>query len=218
MQDVRKRITVLLLFAVLCITGCGEESEGAGLDEIQAQSEKEPDAKDDGRSEASGKAQETWETLEEGQEPEGKICVFVCGEVASPGVYELASDSRIYQAVEAAGGLLDSAAGDYVNQAERMADGQRIYIPSLEEARTGVPEPADAGGGAQKPENSEGKVNLNTAGKEELMTLTGIGEKKAEAIISYRDASGGFGSIDELMQVEGIKEGTFEKIKEDIVI
>jgi competence protein ComEA len=151
--------------------------------------------------------------------------VFVCGEVAVPGVYELASDSRIYQAVEAAGGLTEAAAGDYVNQAELVADSREYvtytgYLDGVKVSVKGCPSPAIAyeQGKVKGQSASDGRVNLNTAGKEELMTLTGIGEKKAEAIIQYRDVSGGFGSIEELMQVEGIKEGTFEKIKEDIVI
>lgn len=219
MQDSKKRMMALAVMGILALclmSGCGRENDGVSLDEIQVQEEADNT--------------ETLEDLREGQDiqkeasegndsSEGKIYVFVCGEVVSPGVYELASDSRIYQAVEAAGGLRETAAGDYVNQAELMADGQRIYIPSAEEVQSGSFGMPDSGGNSVGGQtSSDGRVNLNTAGKEELMTLTGIGEKKAEAIIQYRDMSGGFGSIDELMQVEGIKEGTFEKIKEDIVI
>ena len=143
------------------------------------------------------------------------IYVFVCGQVASPGVYELPEGSRICQAIDAAGGMLDIASTDWVNQAETAEDGQKIYVPSTEEAET-MPE-----GQTQETssaEGTDGKVHLNAASREELMTLTGIGEKKADAIIRYRESNGGFQSVDELMQVEGIKEGTYNKIKDSIVI
>ena len=143
------------------------------------------------------------------------IYVFVCGQVASPGVYELPKGSRICQAIDAAGGMLDTASTDWVNQAETAEDGQKIYVPSTEEAET-MPE-----GQTQETssaEGTDGKVHLNAASREELMTLTGIGEKKADAIIRYRESNGGFQSVDELMQVEGIKEGTYNKIKDSIVI
>lgn len=224
MQDNSKKRMMALAWIwilVLCLTaGCGRKNDGVSLDEIQMRQGEQEEADGTGTSEDIRDDKDIQkEASEESEKSEGKICVFVCGEVASPGVYELASDSRIYQAVEAAGGLLESAAGDYVNQAELMSDGQRIYIPSAEEVLSGsfgIPGAGSSAAGGQTA--SDGKVNLNTAGKEELMTLTGIGEKKAEAIIQYRNTGGGFGSIEELMQVEGIKEGTFEKIKEDIVI
>lgn len=222
MQDNVKKMKILaalLLLAAFFAAGCGRESEDDGLDELQAQPAGETDTDAGEFSVNRGEDPDIpKESPEDVAQPEKAICVFVCGEVASPGVYELALDSRVYQAVEAAGGLLGTAAGDYVNQAERITDGQRIYIPSLEEVAEGTAELAAGGGNMSGAQDSGGKVNLNTAGKEELMTLTGIGEKKAEAILSYRDANGGFRSIDELMQVEGIKEGTFEKIKEDIII
>ncbi len=225
MQDSKKRMMVLVLAAALAvcvITGCSKESDNV-LEEIRMQTDEQVQTDEDADLEEPQLSEEDSDIRKDvsrgNEKSEGKICVFVCGEVAAPGVYELASDSRIYQAIEAAGGLSESAAEDYVNQAELMTDGQRIYIPSAGEVQTNGLGTLDSGGNdAGGQSASDGRVNLNTAGKEELMTLTGIGEKKAEAIIQYRDVSGGFGSIEELMQVEGIKEGTFEKIKEDIVI
>ena len=72
--------------------------------------------------------------------------------------------------------------------------------------------------GPESGEDSDGKININSATKDELMTLSGIGEKKAQAIISYRESHGGFQSAEELMEVEGIKTGTYEKIKDRIKI
>ena len=98
-----------------------------------------------------------------------------------------------------------------------IADGARIYVPDQEEAeefRSGT-----EGLGTEVTDGSEKeKININTAGKDELMTLTGIGEAKAQSILDYREEHGKFGSIEDLMLIEGIKEGVFNKIKEDITI
>ena len=141
--------------------------------------------------------------------------VYVCGAVESPGVYELRADARVIEAISSAGGITEDAAPDAVNQARVIADGEQIYVPTVEEAasqQTGV-------GGTTVTKGTESvKVNINTAGKEELMTLTGIGEAKADDILKYREEHGSFGSIEELMQINGIKEGVFNKIKDDITI
>lgn len=148
---------------------------------------------------------------------EGTIYVHVCGEVASPGVYELPAGSRLYEAVGAAGGLLDSAAGEQLNQAAKAEDGQQIYVPSREEADRGFSgSPVSQGTAAGSPD--DGRISLNTASKEQLMTLNGIGEAKAASIIRYREEHGGFRQIEELMEVEGIKEGVFNKVKDQIKI
>lgn len=212
MQDIRKKIMVSLIFGILMfsgLSGCAGQKDELTLEEIQTED-----------SEPEEDEQDVLEGMEDTEEDEGEmLCVFVCGQVASPGVYELPVGSRIYQAVEAAGGLLEAADTTCVNQAEPIEDGQRIYLPSVEEVENeeyGVSWTTEADSG--QTVSSDGRVNINTAGKEELMTLTGIGEQKAQAIIAYREQNGSFQSIEELMQVEGIKEGTFEKIKEDITI
>lgn len=137
------------------------------------------------------------------------ICVYVCGQVANPGVYELPAQSRIGQAVEAAGGMTEEAATTWLNLAERMTDGQKIEVPSREQAEELLEEATG---------QESGLVNLNTATAEQLMTLRGIGESKAEDILSYREQHGGFGTIEELMQIPGIKERVFEKIKDQITV
>ena len=135
--------------------------------------------------------------------------VYVCGEVANPGVYELPAESRIGEAVEAAGGLTGKASTTWLNLAERMTDGQKIEVPSEERARILLEESV---------QRESSLINLNTATAEQLMTLRGIGESKAEDILNYREQHGGFGSIEELMQISGIKERVFEKIKDQITV
>ena len=150
-------------------------------------------------------------TVEENPERK-KVFVYVCGEVQASGVYELEQDSRVFEAIAKAGGLTENAAAEAVNQARVVVDGEQIYVPSLDEVK-------GAGVVSEVTERTDdGKININTAEKEELMTLTGVGEAKAQSIIAYREEHGGFQSIEELMQIEGIKEGVFNKIKEDITI
>ena len=138
------------------------------------------------------------------------IVVHVCGEVKMPGVYSLEADSRIYDAIMAAGGQTENAADAYLNLAQVLTDGLKIYVPSKEEIEQN--EMNDTSFAVS--DYSGSKISINKAGKEELMTLQGIGESKAEAIIAYRQANGGFQKLEDLMKVEGIKEGTFEKIKD----
>ena len=105
------------------------------------------------------------------------------------------------------------ASEEALNQASMAEDGQQIYVPTKEESAS-----VDSGLGAQMTEADDGKININTADKEQLMTLTGIGEAKAELIIQYREEHGGFQSIEELMEIDGIKEGVFQKISGQIKI
>lgn len=150
------------------------------------------------------------------------IFVDVCGAVMHPGVYGMPPDSRVFQAIEMAGGFLPEAAGTYINQAQPLSDGQQIYVPTKEEA-----EEMAAGGTAGKDTLASGipgesrepeKINLNTADAAALQTLSGIGEAKAEAILAYREEHGGFSSIEEIMNVPGIKESTFSNIKDKIAV
>lgn len=181
------------LAGIIGMTGCASrEEKSSALQEVYVSEE-----------------EETFLEEETDIQPEESIYVHVCGEVNSPGVYELPTGSRVYAAIEAAGGITEKAAAS-LNQAEKLSDGQQIYVPSGEEAESR----AWYGQGAD--EADDGKVNLNTAAKEELMTLSGIGEVKAEAIIRYREENGGFSSIEELKEIEGIKDGVFNKVKDKI--
>lgn len=135
----------------------------------------------------------------------GTIFVYVCGAVQEEGVYELPAGSRVYEAVQLAGGFRGDAATNAVNQAEVLTDETRLYVPTLAETL------------AEKSED-DGKVNINTATKEELMSLPGVGESRAESIVKYREEVGAFCSIEDIMNVSGIKEGLFTKIKDLIKI
>lgn len=138
----------------------------------------------------------------------------------APGVYELRTDARIYEALEAAGGMTEDAAADWINQAEALSDGERIYVPTQEEAEESAQSVsgqwADSNGNAGGSVSD--KININTAAKEELMTLSGIGASKAESILKYRQEHGNFQSIEDLKKIEGIKDGVFNKIKDDITV
>ena len=147
------------------------------------------------------------------------IYVYICGEVAAPGVYELSEDSRIYEAVDAAGGFTENAARESVNLASKVSDGMQITIYNKEEAASLPAGSGSAvGNNGQGGTSGSGLVNLNTATKEELMTLKGIGEAKAEDIIRYREKSGGFKKIEDIMKISGIKEAGFQKIKDNITV
>lgn len=140
--------------------------------------------------------------------------VYVCGAVVSPGVYTVDADTRIFEAIEAAGGVTKDAAEEYLNLAQPVTDGQKILVPTQEEARelehSGIQGlPQDAAEEAQ-----DGLVNINTAGEDLLMTLPGIGASKAQSIITYREVHGNFKTVEELKKIEGIKEGVFNKIKD----
>ena len=152
-----------------------------------------------------------------------RIYVHVCGAVQVPGVYELAAGSRVYQALAAAGGLTEDADERYLNQAGLLEDGQQVLVYTREEIAAGVAEGnqnqnqgQNSRGGSEN--GGSGKVNLNTADKDQLLTLPGIGDTRAEAILAYRDTNGNFASIEEIMNVEGIKEKMYEKLKDYIEV
>ena len=143
------------------------------------------------------------------------LYIYVCGCVNKPGVYTLPEGSRVFDLFTLAGGLTEDAAMDYWNQARLLTDGEMIYVPSKDEAKNHTQD----GESSNKMENDKSnKVNINTAKKEELMTLPGIGETKALAIIAYRQENGPFSSVEELKEVEGIKEAVFSKVKDLIEI
>ena len=155
-------------------------------------------------------------TSEEGVSKESEvrhICIFITGCVKNPGIYELLEGARLYEAVELAGGFTEEASQDCLNLAAYIKDGDKITVYSKEEA-----EKSSVGNVEQSDMTDRGYVNINTADKKTLMTLPGIGESKANAILSYREENGMFSSIEDIMNISGIKQGAFDKIKNLITI
>ena len=152
------------------------------------------------------------EPLQAAEAEKELIVVHICGAVESPGVYELPAGSRIYQGIQAAGGFSSEARQDFLNQAQVLQDGIRLYVPTVDEV--------DSESTFEYDTSSEDKglVNINTATEEELCTLSGIGSGKAQSIITYRTKNGSFKSIEDIMNVEGIKDGLFQKIKDSITV
>lgn len=154
------------------------------------------------------------------EENEAKVScmVHVCGAVERPGVYELPQGSRIYQAIECAGGLSNEADPNYLNQADFVSDGEKVYVPTREEVAemdSPLQNVVTQSGETGAP---SGLVNLNTASEEQLCTLPGIGSSKARSIIAYREEHGSFDRIESVMNVAGIKDGLFQKIKAYITV
>ncbi len=204
----------ILAAGVLCLalTGCSGAPVGALLGESLGSETAEADVLEGN----AGNAPETADAAVESETQREEVCIYVCGCVAEPGVYALPVPARVQDAVEAAGGFGEEADTEYWNLAELVSDGEQIRIPTLSESES--LEARTASEAAAAEEAASGLVNLNTATREELMTLTGIGEVKADAILAYREANGAFTSIEEVMNVSGIKEAGFEKIKDQITV
>jgi len=184
----------------------------------------EPSAGGTDRAELSDASSEEAKTL----------VVHICGAVSAPGVYELPAGSRIIDAVEAGGGFLPEADEACCNLAEEIVDGCQIYIMTKSEScadgqtekKAGIQTSPDSdmqttdinmrSNSATALDN--GLVNLNTADVAALMTLPGIGESRAKAIISYREQHGAFAKIEDIMKISGIKQAAFSKIKDKITV
>lgn len=147
------------------------------------------------------------------------VLVHICGEVQTPGVYELTADSRICDVLLLAGGFTADADTEAVNMAAGIEDGMQIVIPA-ETDRTSetTGNSSDRTGETAAGKTESQPVNINTADKETLMSLPGIGAGKAEAVIAYREAGGVFKNIKDIMLVDGIKEGVYAKIKDKICV
>ncbi len=206
------------LIACICLTGCGRPDAPVALESISSKdfaedvTEETSEASQSGK-EASGGAQDV------SDDADGSVTVHVCGAVKKPGVYKLSGDSRVADALLAAGDFRPDADVDYWNQAALLEDGQQIYVPTEEEVENGTFATGDspAAGGAAA-EADDGRINLNTATVAELKTLPGIGDVKANAIISYREAKGSFSSVEEIKQVDGIKDGLYRQICDEIYV
>ena len=225
-----KKIIFVILCMLMCVCqGCSDEEV---MEIISEEADKEENA-DDSIEEASDALADNTEKTENIETNDSQsFVVYVSGYVNNPGVYELKEGSRIIDAIDSAGGYSKEAYENYLNLASLIADGQMIYVPSEEEVESGsiergVASGADGSGvggvtggnGGGNGGNSSGSgalVNINQASKEELMTLPGIGESKADKIIAYRKANGRFNSPEGIMEISGIKDGLYNKIKDKI--
>lgn len=156
----------------------------------------------------------TPETMEE------KVYIYahICGAVENPGVYKLEAGARIVDFIQASGGIASDGDGNYINQAEAVVDGQRIYVPTKAELETLAIDDYIIGNGVAAEVEGEALININKASEKELMELPGIGEAKAKSIIKYRETNGSFNKIEDLMNITGIKEGLFNQISSRISV
>lgn len=204
----KRKIWMVLLWAFLLTTvsACNNNKTvylETSADEEAGETEQEQTEEDERKGSTEEETQQT-------------LCyVYICGAVAKPGVYAVPSHARVYEVISLAGGLLAEAGEQAVNQAREVVDGEMIRVPTKEELIAGEPEQSF---GDEGTEAQDGFVNINRADAAELMTLPGIGASKADSIISYREENGGFSSIEDIMNVEGIKEGVFNRIKEHIKV
>jgi competence protein ComEA len=198
----------------------GQADEGAAADDVSLTADAQA-GQDAAPSDAPGPVEVS----------AAAVFVDVCGAVESPSVYELAPGSRVYEAIEAAGGLAKDADIRYINRAAALADGDRVYVPTEKETAAGEPLPAsaglvagqtDAGSGAQAGQGAastdSAQININTADSAALQTLNGVGPATAQKIIDYRDGNGPFAKIEDLKNVSGIGDKTFEKLKDSICV
>lgn len=206
-------LPLLLLFALLLFFISGE-SEAVTLTGVAA----------DGTEAAeSGDASSLYEdgTASSAASAAAIIYVDIGGEVNVPGVYEVSEGTRLFQVIEKAGGLTEDADIDVINRAEAVYDGQKILIASYEESEKRSKAQALTASAEQSGVSSaadEVRVNINTADSVTLQTIPGIGPSKAERIIEYRNTQGRFQSVDDIKNISGIGDKTFENIKKYITV
>ena len=224
----QKNIISILLLTLIFLTGCSKASSEVVLRDVSGVEASLEEAANE--ADSSGSASEEVADSGVSQAEPSLIVVYVCGAVNSPGVYELEATARINDAVAAAGGFNDQADKTYVNLAAALQDGMKLYIPTVQETAAGeekgqsksddnlptydVAETVDT----DSSDNTGGLININTASKEQLMTLPGIGEKVAGRIIEYREKNGRFNKPEDIMKISGIKEKLFSKISDKITV
>ncbi|MCD8365749.1 MAG: helix-hairpin-helix domain-containing protein [Clostridiales bacterium] len=224
----KRWMVTLLCMAWLFLSACNANPDVILQNDVSAAEDESSLSGTSSAEEATGKSDGS--SLTESEEDPGEdspagtaedtsaIFVYICGAVNSPGVYELASGDRVYQLVELAGGMTEDAAQQSVNLAQTVEDGEMIYVPTVDES-AGETTAANGSASAAGSEDADSsKVNINTATAAELTTLNGIGDAKAAAIVAYREEHGAFTSAEEIMQVDGIAEATYNKIKDDITV
>ena len=225
-----------LVFSVFPVTGCHDNQAEDDFERLQVEA-----IEDSNDSDANDGVTETKDICltdnQEKQKTENAdlLCVYITGAVKCPGVYMLNEGARLYEAIELAGGFAEEAKTDYLNLAGMLSDGihinvltEEIYEEYMEKSpekiisdSSGFYTPvcvsdmtgSETGNAGAKNADSSATVNINSAGLEELITLPGIGEARASAILSYRSEQGGFQRIEDIMNVNGIGESLFSRIK-----
>lgn len=195
---------ILCIFMCMVFLGCGSK-------DTKSYVSGNSNSDDSIQNESAG-ADNTQENVTESQaeqESASELCIYICGEVVNPGVYNLKNGSRIADAIEAAGGFKDGAATQHWNLAELLTDGKMIFIPTEEDASEMLEVYIEEAGG---------NIDINTATVTELTELSGIGQSKAEAIVEYRTKNGNFKSVDDLTNVPGIGESTLNRIRDYIKV
>ncbi len=203
-------LLLLLLYGCASdrITMPGQDVSGDGVMQTQ-ENVWELTTEDDPEHETDPMAESVGDGGAQRTSDDGRLAVYVCGAVEHPGVYELAEGSRIYEAVAMAGGMTADASPTAVNQAKLLTDGEMIEILTVDEAKEQhITQEAE----------SDGRVNINTADAEELKTLPGIGDAKADSILAYREQHGAFAAIEDIKNIEGIKDGVFAKLEDCIKV
>ena len=146
------------------------------------------------------------------------VTVDVKGAVKKPGVYQLQSNSRVHDALEKAGGMTEEADLKSINQAQKLSDEAVVYVAKVGENTVDVTASAPTSATSGTGQTKSALVNLNTATEADFQTISGIGQKRAQDIIAYREANGRFKSVDDLKNVSGIGAKTLEKLKEYVTV
>lgn len=221
-----KFVLLMILSVFLLFTGCGRRArEIVPARETSGSSGTEEDVGEERTDKMDSNGKESEKTELPGNfTPEDRnlhsektVVVHVCGAVNSPGIYTLPAGSRRWEAVEAAGGVTENGAGDYLNMAVPVSDGEKVVVPFLADVEEPFGE-AETLPFSVVENAAAGLINLNTADLEQLMTLPGIGESKARAILEYREKTGPFTVPEDITNVPGIKKGSYEKLKDYITV
>ena len=194
----KKNILLLVIGIAISLVfmGCGSKSKKISLD--------------DSKSTKS----------EEATELNGDIFVHVVGEVNSPGIVKVPNGTRLYNVIEKAGGMTKNAQTDYLNLADTVKDGQQVRVISKKEFKKLKKKKSteQSQGREESGQNTSGLININTATAQDLQTLSGIGEVRANAIVEYRTQNGNFSKIEDIKNVSGIGDATFNNIKSQICV
>ena len=223
MKEKRRTGAIICLFLIMSLTACGGTKAGfsGGKEYVFPETESDELYNEELTNQeltTGGSAGE-----EDAADPETSsetICVYLCGEVVHPGVYTLPLGSRLCDGIDLAGGMTEAACQEYWNLAEILCDGQMVYVPAEEEAKERMRSLSESGqqSGNGSCSADSGKVNINAASAELLMTLPGIGESKADSIIAYREEHGMFQEISDIKNVAGIKDGVYNQVKDFITV